>query len=41
MWRVERLVYHDFIPDPLGPSHRGPAPLDSYPENYLDGDISS
>ena len=22
MWRVERLVYHDFIPNPLGPSAR-------------------
>ena len=22
MWRVERLVCHDFIPDPLGPSAR-------------------
>ena len=20
MWRVEKLVYHEFIPDPLGPS---------------------
>ena len=23
------------------PPHRGPAPLDPYPENYLPGDISS
>ena len=22
MWRVERLVYHDFIPNQLGPSAR-------------------
>ena len=22
MWRGERLVYHDFIPNPLGPSAR-------------------
>ena len=22
MWRVERLVYHDFIHNPLGPSER-------------------